>query len=177
MRFSKFLFVLIALSSTPALAADRPQHYEKPEEVVAWLYRDYGWEYMFDDFSDYFRFDEGLVNQPFEVLNRYFTKELSSLIIKDVDLQRQTGDQAIVNSSSFLFTGQDNTFAVSLLRLTKLPTPNTILASFEQGEKHSEIQYVVDMENGEWRIADVVYKDYDTGRFSGSLYGWLSTNE
>jgi hypothetical protein len=61
------LILSICLSISP-IAADR-QEYKKPEDVVAWLYRDFAWEAIM-----IYRPFEVLINQPKEVLEQYFSE-------------------------------------------------------------------------------------------------------
>ncbi len=68
-----------------AFASDRPARFDKPGDVVAWLYRDFGWEAFIGQY-----FHEIINDQPKSVLQRYFTPKLSELIVKERKFEIET---------------------------------------------------------------------------------------
>jgi len=80
--------LLLAFHLSCAFAADRPSRFEKQEDVVAWLYRDFGWEILIDHYVD----NDLLIDQPESVLSRYFSTQLANLIAKDRKFEIKTTD-------------------------------------------------------------------------------------
>ena len=78
--------LLLAILVSCVSAADRPSRFEKPEEVVTWLYRDFGREILPDHDSE----NDLLIDQPARVLSRYFTSKLAALIAKDRQFEIKT---------------------------------------------------------------------------------------
>ena len=71
------LILVLTLCFTIAKAVERPNRFQKPEDAVAWLYRDFGWQAFVGRY-----FDDIINDQPRNVLQRYFTPRLTGLIIK-----------------------------------------------------------------------------------------------
>jgi hypothetical protein len=144
-------------------AADRPARFEKPEDVVAWLYRDFGWECFFSrPFAE-----DALIDQPRAVLERYFDAKLSDLIIRDrayVERTKEVGHIDFV----LLFGSQDPE-GVGDLRIERLAGMNKVNVVYDQNGESDIMEMQFDMlktSNG-WRISDILYDLRKSGVGSG----------
>lgn len=136
-----------------AFAADRPARFEKPEDVVAWLYRDFGWECFFSHpFAE-----DALIDQPRAVFERYFDATLSDLIIRDrayVERTKEVGHIDFV-----LLFGSQDPGGVSDLRIDRLAGTNKVNVVYDQNGERDIMEMQFDMlktSNG-WRISDIRY--------------------
>jgi hypothetical protein len=137
-----------------ALAAvERPARFVSAEEVVAWLYRDFGWEcFLAHSFEE-----DILCDQPQQVLKRYFTPQLSDWIVRDrayVEKTRELGHVDFV----LLFGSQDPD-GVGNLRIERLPGTDKVKVVYDQnGERDvMELQFAAVETDKGWRIADIRY--------------------
>jgi len=75
---STLLSILLLWLGICGFAANSLAQSETPEDIVKLLYRDFGWELTTDNSSKAI-----LIDQPTNVLTRYFTPKLAGLIVKD----------------------------------------------------------------------------------------------
>ena len=148
------LFLIGLLLHIPhAIAADS-RNYKKPEDVVAWLYRDFA----FDAIMRRYWNNASLIEQPKKVLRLYFTEEMASLITKDRKCVKETHEICRLDFDP-IFASQDPE-AVDLT-ISPADQPNTVRVQFRypgNGELIS-LAYQVQKTGGSWRIRDIVYAD------------------
>jgi len=157
------LLILVTLCGTPpfkAIAADY-RNYRKPEDVVAWLYRDYAFDAIM---SEYWK-DASLIQQPENILRLYFTNELTSLILKDRQCVERTHEICNLDFDP-IFASQDP--GAADLKISPLDSSGVVHVQFtypSNGEKINLSYAVVKTKSG-WRIKDIIYKE---GRSLGKL--------
>ncbi len=147
------LFVTFPLAiSVCAMAADS-HTYKKPEDVVAWVYRDFA----FTTIMDYWKHSL-LIEQPKETLSLYFTDELAELILKDRKCVRETHEICNLDFDP-IFASQDP--GAESLQIAPANKGNRIHVQFtypSNGEKITLV-YEVQKTNRGWRIKDIIYKN------------------
>lgn len=146
------LFILIFLLLTNLLSAgERPARFEQPEAVVAWLYRDFGWEcFLPDEFND-----DLLIDQPLAVLERYFVSDLAAFIVQDRAWVAQNNE---VGSIDFvLLFGSQDPDGISNLRIK--PDNGQVQVLYDQNGQDDvmEIRFVTRQTKQGWRIFDIHY--------------------
>lgn len=142
--------VLPLLFCCPMLASAAPNG--GGAEVVAHLYRDFGWQ-AFAIRQDLF--GEGLEQQHKEVLGRYFNAQLVDLITKDAACQMKEHGICRLDFD-ILFDSQDP--VVTDLEV-QVPAPGKVQVRFANpvnGET-TAIDFMVARTAGQWRIVDVFY--------------------
>jgi hypothetical protein len=158
---SMFFFVMC---SSYAIASDRPTRFEKPEDVVAWLYRDFGWEgFIFRYFKN-----DILIDQPVSVLKRYFTPKLAVLISKDRKYEKRTKE--VGHMDFVLIYGSQDPDGISNIRINKKVGINivSVLYDYNREKDVMEIDYETVKTKGGWHISDVHYKTRKSNAFPGS---------
>jgi hypothetical protein len=169
------LILLFVFCSSSSVAADRPQRFEKPEDVVAWLYRDFGWEALI---WHHFGKDT-LVHQPMSVFKRYFTSRLAELIVKD--REHATRTKQLGHIDFILIFGSQDPDGISNIRITQKPGTNVVSVLYDYNREKDVMKIdfeTVQTENG-WRISDMYYKSRKSHAFPDpglefSLLGILS---
>lgn len=146
--------LLLVFHLTCAFAIDRPLQFDKPEEVVAWLYRDFGWECFL---AHYFEKDI-LINQPKSVLEQYFVLGLSDLIVRDRAFERRTKELGHIDF--VLLFGSQDTDGVCNLRIKRTPDTNKVMVLYDQNGQRDimEMQFDTVQTNKGLRISDIHYK-------------------
>ena len=160
------LIAVFAFSVNSTTAADRPTRFGKPEDVVAWLYRDFGWQAFIGQY-----FHEIINDQPKNILERYFTPRLAELIAKERKFEIET-KQVGPPGFDLLFGSQDPD-GISNIRINRQSGTNIVTVLYDQNTKKDvmKIDFVtVKTENG-WRISNIHYKDVS---FDVSLLNVLS---
>jgi hypothetical protein len=156
------LIVLSLILPVHAIAADA-HVYKKPEDVVAWIYRDFA----FDAIMPLYWKNESLIEQPKKTLLLYFTDELTSLILKDRQCVKRTHEICKLNFDP-IFASQDP--GATDLEITPDDKANTVHVQFRypgSGEKIN-LSYKLEKTGRGWRIKDIIYSD------AGSLLKLLS---
>ncbi len=135
-------------------AGERPSLFEKPEETVAWLYRDFGWECFIQGYFD----KDILIDQPKSVLERYFTPKLANLIFQDRAYENKTGE--IGHIDFVLLFGSQDTSGIYNLRIKRIPKTNNVMVTYDQSGEHDivEIKYSAVQTNKGWHISDISYR-------------------
>jgi hypothetical protein len=135
-------------------ASDRPAQFKSPEEVVAWLYRDFGCESFFDHYFD----NDILIDQPRRVLERYFVPELAMLIQHDRLYAKRAKELGHIDFV-FLFGSQDPD-GIGNLRIKKITETNSVSVKYDQNGQHDIVEMQFDTVHTKrgWRISDIHYK-------------------
>jgi hypothetical protein len=158
-----FAIALVALFvlTSQAMASERPLRFEKPEDVVAWLYRDFGWEAQISGYLD----KEGLINQPLSVYKRYFSSKLSRLIIKDREYTKRTKELGRINFM-IMFGGQDPE-GTHNIRISRRLKTNVVEVLFDyNGEKDvMTIEFKTMKTSKGWKISDIRYQPHKSNAF------------
>lgn len=134
--------------------AGEARKYNKPEDVVAWLYRDFAWEAVMDMHWE----GASLIEQPREVLGRYFSAELVSLILKDRACTQKTHEICRLDFDP-IFASQDP--GAAELKISPADNSGIVHVQFLYPSNHEQVKLafkVVKTASG-WRINDIVYKD------------------
>ncbi len=145
----KFLLLIALLLSAIAGAAPRGSSMD----VVVRLYHDFAWEVVIDEPHDQL----GLIDQPRQVLEKYFDKQLVSLILKDRACVSKT--KGICNLDfDPLWDSQDP--AATGLKVAATANPHVVKVSFTfpGDSKNIELIYdVADIPGVGRRIHDIHY--------------------
>ena len=151
--FNILFIVFLGLGLCSAFSADGPARIAKPEDVVVWLYRDFGWEITSDDSSK-----TVLILQPISVLRQFFTPKLVKLIVNDREYVAKTKE--IGHLDFILISGSQDPGGISNIRITRKPGTNVVTVLYDQnGEKEvMRIDYYTVHTRSGWRISDVRYK-------------------
>lgn len=148
----KQLIILIFLLFTNLFSAgERPVRFEQPEAVVAWLYRDFGWECFIPRYFN----DDLLIDQPLAVLERYFVSDLAAFIVQDRAWVEQNNE---VGSIDFvLLFGSQDPDGISDLRIK--PDKGQVQVLYDQNGQDDvmEIRFDTRRTQQGWRIFDIHY--------------------
>lgn len=163
MRIGRSCVLGFALASA-VLGAASPRAgevrvYREPQDVVAWLYRDFAWEaVMSSHFSD-----ETFSDQSREVLERYFVKDLAALVLKDRECVRRTKELCKLGSHP-LFDSSDP--GASDLQVTWVPHSGLVhvMFTYPGNGQRIELDYKVVKSKSGWRVSDILYKEGHTLR-------------
>ena len=156
------LILLLTVYCDNAIAADRPTRFDKPEDVVAWLYRDFGWQAYVGQY-----FDEIVNDQPKNILQRYFTPQLAALIMKERKFEIET--QQVGPANFDLLFGSQDPDGISNIRINRQPGTNIVSVLYDQNTIRDVMKIdfqVVKTQNG-WRISNIHYQQ------AGSFAVWL----
>lgn len=121
--------------------------------VVAKLYKDFAWQAIASQ-PDLFGHD--ITQQSRSTLERYFTPELTNLLIKDVACKGKF--QEICNLDvDVLFDSQDP--RVTDLEVATI-APGRVAVVFKDpiSDETTKIEFIVTQVAGKWKIADIIYK-------------------
>ncbi|MBT0651773.1 DUF3828 domain-containing protein [Geomobilimonas luticola] len=153
------LSVLILVCATITYAANSSQP-EPPENVVQSLYRDFGWELKSVSNSK-----KLLIDQPIQVLNRYFTPKLAELIKKDRKHEIKTKD--LGHLDFVLLCGSQDPDGITNIRIDGKPGKDVVTVTYDQsGEKDvMKIEFNTQKTKSGWRISDVHYKTRKSNAF------------
>jgi len=121
--------------------------------VVADLYRQFAWEAVI---STPELGELGLLDQPKQVLQRYFTPEITELILRDRSAAEKTGE---VPRLDFLPLWDSQDPAAVDLRIALGSSPNGVLVTFSRPNSAGpvRISYRLSKLAAGWRIADIEY--------------------
>ncbi len=147
------LILFLTIYCQSALALDRPTRFDKPEEVVAWLYRDFGWQAYLD------RYFQDIINdQSRDILQRYFTPQLAGLIMKERKFEIET-KQVGPPGFDLLFGSQDPD-GIRNIRIERQPGTNIVTVLYDQNSKKDvvKIDFETTRTKSGWRISNIHYR-------------------
>lgn len=161
--------LVIVVQAAGAAGPESRQRFEKPEDVVAWLYRDFSWEILIDQ---WFQKDQ-LVEQPLSVLSRYFTPKLARLIVKD--RQHVVKSKELGHLDFVLLFGSQDPDGISNIRIARVPNTNKVSVAYNQGGQRDQMRMVFDTvrTSGGWRISDIQYTMRATSGGSAMKFGLM----
>ena len=155
LRYISFLTILTLTSCSNSLEiTDEHRDYQKPEDVVAWLYHDFAWEVVISKSP----LDAGrFYGQPKDVLERYLSKELATLILNDQKCTQHYGEPCNVNFL-MLWNSQDPT--ATDLRISKADADNIVRVQYEYPHNGEivKIDFKVEKFEHGLRITDIIYE-------------------
>lgn len=150
MRKSVFLiFICFLVSAVNAEIDERIK-------VVRQLYKDFAWEAIIvSPRND----DVILIDQPREILEKYFDTKLAGLIIKDRECVKNSGGEICNLNFSPIWASQD--WAACDLMISLGENPNEVVVKFVYPGDHSKIKIVYKMIKNvsHWRISDIKYSE------------------
>ncbi|GAB3461058.1 hypothetical protein GCM10027321_21220 [Massilia terrae] len=158
---------MILLGAVPADAAQR----ETEAKVVARLYKDYAWQAIATQPD---LFGEGLAGASKAELERYFSAEMAQLLFADSACQARTGEICNLNFD-VLFDSQDP--RVVDLDVQRVAT-GSVLVQFKDPitDKKTVIEFKLAMQQGKWRIADIVYRGHPQQSLKTALSPHMGTH-
>jgi len=150
MKPHPFVLLLLLVVASPSLAAEQS---DARVAVIANLYREFAWEAVISTPESG---ELGLLDQPRQVLQRYFTPEITELILRDRSTAEQTGE---VPRLDFLPLWDSQDPAAVDLRITLGSSPNSVLVTFSRPNSASlvRISYRLSKLAVGWRISDIEY--------------------
>lgn len=149
--------MLFVLFSGFAFAVDRPN--EKAEDVVKRLYDDFGWE-LKDDISK----KRILIDQPANILAKYFTNKLSKMIVKDRNYVKKTNE--LGHLDFVLLCGSQDPGGISNIRIRQVVKDRVSVTYDQNGEKDiMTMDFSMVSTSTGWRISDVSYKERKSNGF------------
>ena len=157
------LLCIAALGTTlTAAAQDNPP--SETVSVVAQLYRDFAWEVVIEEPGTP---EKSLLEQPREVLTKYFDDNLTALFLKDRACVNKTGELCNLDYSP-IWAAQDP--AAAQLKVLDAKKPGVVIVKFRQPaeKKNVELSYRMTKTKQGWRISDITERSY------GSLVSNLS---
>lgn len=160
MRYTKILFALTVVITSLAAQAAPPT--KGPDEVVVRMYRDYAWEAVIETPLDSSR---DLIMQAEPVLSRYFTKELTGLILQDRRCAARTQEICRLDFSP-IWASQDP--GATAMEIIPGPARDAVTVSYRYPGDNSRVRMVYRLrETGKgWRIADI---EYESGKSLRSI--------
>ena len=158
--FAIALVALFALSAL-AVASERPLRFEKPEDVVGWLYRDFGWEAQISDYFD----KDSLIDQPLSVYERYFSTKLSRLIVKDREYTKRTKELGRIDF--MIIFGSQDPDGTSNIRIRQRSGSNLVEVLYDYDGKKDvmTLEYETVKTSKGWRISDIRYQPHASNAF------------
>ena len=143
-----FLALFFSLAATPALPSDAGA-----QAVVAQLYRDFAWEAVVDkpEWPGH-----SLLEQPRQVLARYFDENLAALILKDRSCVAKTHEICRLDFSP-MWASQDP--GASELKVSPTKDPGVVAVKFRYPGNGSiiELSYRMSKTRIGWRVHDILY--------------------
>jgi hypothetical protein len=151
MKLQASAFTLLSVLAHAVAAGERSS--SGAVGVVAKLYRDYAWEAVIDEPSESGKL---LLDQPRQVLEHYFTRQLSELIIQDRACKVRTKEPCKLDFDP-IWGSQDP--GASDMKIKLGAVPNTVNVQFRYPGNGSFIEMTYRLRKGAtgWRISDVQY--------------------
>ena len=153
------LALALAVVAAASPRAEEVRAYREPQDVVAWLYRDFAWEAVM---SPRFAGDT-FIDQPREVLERYFVEDLAALVLMDRECARRTKEICKLDFDP-LFASNDP--GASDLKVSWVAQSGLVHVTFKYpgNGQRIELDYKVVKSKRGWRVSDIIYKDRHTLR-------------
>lgn len=148
-----FLILLgIALFAVSAEAEPYPPKVNSPEGVVFKLYQDYAWEAVMAAGYD------GLMQQPPQILKRYFDDNLTALILRD----RKCSEKGEICRLDFvpIWASQDPAAVDLTVEKTKKKDIVKVKFRYPSTNEKIELKYRVTNTPRGWRVSDIAGKDW-----------------
>lgn len=164
---SVFVFCTVVLLS-PFVEADSSQPKNSEQEaVVAQMYRDFAWEAVMHQPTWI-----GLMDQPREILERYFDKKLATLILQDRACAKKEGMCRL--SFSPIWGSQDP--SASDIEVQQSDKSDIILVKFRYPSTNENVtlRYQLTKTSNGWRISDI---SGDINGLQWSLFSILNSEE
>lgn len=146
------ILLLIELGLAPLLVGSAPVPSEKVR-VVSRLYQEFAWEAVIADPE---LPGQGLLDQPREVLARFFEGSLVELILRD---RGEVAKSHEVGRLDFLPIWDSQDPAATDLRVIEGPAPDAVTVTFRYPGRDEPIRltyHLTKTPNG-WRISDIEY--------------------
>ncbi|GLQ50959.1 hypothetical protein ACFFJT_07130 [Dyella flava] len=142
------LALIAALLPAVSLAAES---LTGPEALIVKLYKDYAWEAVIDEPVDS---DAGLLQQPVNILNRYFDPHMVSLILRDRVCEEKNGICRLDYDP--IWDSQDPGGAMGM-KIQQMADPSEVSVDFIYAghAAHMHIVYVLSQTRDGWRISDI----------------------
>jgi hypothetical protein len=148
------------VTALPVGAAER----EAEAKVVADLYKDYAWQ-AFATQPDLF--GEGLAGASKAQLEKYFSPEMTRLLVADSACEARTGESCNLDFD-LLFDSQDpRVVDLDVQRVA----PGSVRVQFKDPvtDKKTVIDFKLAVQQGKWRIADIVYRGHPQQSLKSAL--------
>ncbi len=142
------IVVLLISSSGSLYSAGQPRI-----ELVVQLYKDYAWEAVIDEPNT----GETLYSASEADLGRYFTQELTELIVADREQSERTHEIGRIDFA-LIWASQDP--GATMLKIVPSETAGEVIVSFTHpgnGTKIGITYKTTEIDSGECRISDIVY--------------------
>jgi hypothetical protein len=143
-----FSALFVSLAAAPALPSDAGA-----QAVVAQLYRDFAWEAVVDkpEWPGH-----SLLEQPRQVLARYFDENLAALILKDRSCVAKTHEICRLDFSP-IWASQDP--GASELKVSPTKDPGVVAVKFRYPGNGEiiELSYRMSKTRIGWRVHDILY--------------------
>jgi hypothetical protein len=151
--FAVFLLIITVLICFPSSSSAISREYRNPEDVVAWLYRDFSWEVTMGD--QYWQ-NGTLIEQPKEILSLYFSDEIVSLIIKDRACVKAKHELCSLDFDP-IFVSQDPS-AVDL-EIISADKSNTVHVRFRYAcsQERVNVYFRIEKTARGWRVSNITY--------------------
>ena len=156
----KLLTLIPMTVAALAWAVVNPAEAQAPADdavtTVQRLYRDYAWELLFRSPPRHWR---ALIDEPPEVLGKYFDDRLTNLIVRDRNCVARTGGECNIDGSP-IWVSNDPEAAELEIEATKDST--LVQATFKryypapQGSRVT-LHYRMSRTSAGWRIADIMH--------------------
>jgi hypothetical protein len=103
-----------------------------------------------------FEYDR-IIDQPKEVLERYFSSEVADSISNNRKHQRETHD--LGTPDFMILFGTQDPGGVDKLRINRIPNTNKVLVIYDQNSEMDLVKMVFDTvkTNDGWKITDIEY--------------------
>ncbi|KAB7732414.1 DUF3828 domain-containing protein [Rudanella paleaurantiibacter] len=98
-------------------------------------------------------------NKDRALIDRFFVKEMADLIWDDAVLSAQTGDVGLLSADP-LYNAQDMDIKNFVIHQPEVDGDGAeVLVTFTNFGEKQELTYLLEKENGQWRIGDLFYGD------------------
>ena len=122
-------------------------------QIVAQLYKDFAWQAILSENNDFILLQDENKN----VLEKYFSSELTELIIKDARCRGKSGEICSLDFD-LLFDSQDSAAYDLKINASKEGTVEVNFIYPPNNKKINLLFYLQETSRG-WRIVDIIYKD------------------
>jgi hypothetical protein len=164
------LIAAFAISLLGGVPADAAQP-ENEAKVIAHLYKNYAWQAIATQPD---LFGEGLAGASKAELERYFSSEIAQLLLADSACQVRTGEICNLDFD-LLFDSQDpRVVDLDVQRVA----PGGVRVQFKDPvtEKKTVIEFKLALQQGKWRIADIVYRGHAQQSLKSALSGQMGSH-